>query len=307
MIISTPAIHCAAGVAGGKGASIYKAHKRGGRVIIATGVIGQGLLQAEVAKGGGVGIPKETDVALVTTYRQVANHITVALKRSGEEVVIVVLIFSTIIICSTVPYRLPAAIGGDEVRGLAVTVIQGVAIGAVPAPGGAITIGVKVKVAHQFIAITARIRAAGGDTCCIGGVFVTGARQVMTHVVEHGQVVDLDQAIAIGISLIDHLQGGGDGLAGVGIRCGDGGLYRNRLRCGAGSDQASSRVNTGTGTVLNDASGDRSPAIRGGAKLGGVAGQQVPGSGGKSQVGLLRVETCGEQEGREEGDGYALG
>ena len=167
----------------------------------------------------------------------------------------------------TIPYRYPAAVGGDEVRGLAVALIQGVAIGTVPAPGGAVSIHVKVEVAHQFIANAAGVGTAEGDAWPVDAVFIAGSREVVAHVVEHGQVVDIDQAIAVMVGKVTplkvlevvDLQGGGKGFATVGGGLGHAGLHGYRLCCGTGGDHTCVRVNGGCGAALGDAPGDRPP------------------------------------------------
>ena len=93
-----------------------------------------------------------------------------------------------------------AAVVDDEVRGVAVVRIQGVVGSTVAGPTAAVAVGVEVEISDQLIAVAAGGRAAEAVADRARAVaLVAGARQVVAHVVQHGQVVDFDQAVAVGI------------------------------------------------------------------------------------------------------------
>ena len=159
------------------------------------GIAGKGVRQigdqAEIADDRRAAeAAEEPDEALIAADAEMADGVAVAVEDGGEGIV-------------PAADRLPAAGAvfiDDEVGGAAVARIQQVALIAVAGPTAAVAVGVEVEIPGQLIADAAR---AGGTAHTIanrvGAGLVAGARQVVAHVVQHGQVVDFDQAVLIAV------------------------------------------------------------------------------------------------------------
>ena len=128
-------------------------------------------------------------MSLIATDGEVADGVAVAVKDSDKGVY-------------CVADRQPAALAAlhRKIIVLAVRQIQAVPLVAAARPDAAIVIGIKVQIPHQLIAHAVRVGTAQAVPHRFGAGLVARARQVVAHVVQHEQAVDLDQAIAIAVS-----------------------------------------------------------------------------------------------------------
>ena len=185
---------------------------------------------------------------------------------------------------------------------VAVVRIQGDGAIIVTAPGAAVTVRIKAEVIHQLVAEAARVRAASGVGGGVRPVDEAGADQVVPHHVEFHQGMNLNEAVAIGISdplggqaqpghraeaAVFPLDGHEDGVGGAGhqVSQADAGPGAGRQRLAGGGYCPS--VGAGCGKGFLDVSGSGQLYI---CRWGAIRqDQQVGGAGGDSWV----IHACG--------------
>ena len=195
---AAPAHGNARGVARRDKTAFPKAHQAAdvsGYIAVA-GVLGQVVDQAEAADVRvAINRAEEADIGLIAADGEVADVVAVAVEVGDKGVI-------------SVAYRQPAtgATCHRKIIGPAVTRIQEVPLTGIK-PSAAIAIAIKVQILHELIAPAAPPEGtARAVPSCVGAGLVARARQVVAHVVQIHQVIDLDQAIAIVVGINYHLK-----------------------------------------------------------------------------------------------------